>query len=54
MNRLVLLIQKPSIQILDLIKEISKETLVIMVTHNNDLAHKYATRTINLLDGNVD
>lgn len=44
---------KTSIQILDLIKEISKETLVIMVTHNNDLAHKYATRTINLLDGNV-
>ena len=44
---------KTSIQILDLIREISKETLVIMVTHNKDLAKAYATRTINLLDGNV-
>lgn len=42
-----------SIQIMDLIKEISKETLVIMVTHNQELAEKYSTRVIKLLDGNV-
>lgn len=44
---------KTSVQILDLIKEISKDKLVIMVTHNKELANKYATRTINLLDGQV-
>lgn len=44
---------KTSVQILNLIKEISKEKLVIMVTHNEELAETYATRTINLLDGNV-
>lgn len=42
-----------SIQIMDLIKEISKERLVIMVTHNPELAEKYSTRIIKLLDGNV-
>ncbi len=42
-----------SVQIMDLIKEISKEKLVIMVTHNPDLAEKYSTRIINLLDGEV-
>ncbi len=42
-----------SVQILELIQEISKEKLVIMVTHNQDLADTYATRTIRLLDGNV-
>ncbi len=40
-----------SIQIMDILKEISKERLVIMVTHNPDLAEKYSTRIINLLDG---
>lgn len=40
-----------SIQIMDLIKSISKNRLVIMVTHNPDLAKKYSTRIINLLDG---
>ncbi len=44
---------KTSVQILDLIKEISKDKLVIMVTHNQKLANKYATRTINLLDGEL-
>lgn len=44
---------KTSVQIMDLIKEISKEKLVIMVTHNPDLAEKYSTRIINLLDGKV-
>ena len=42
-----------SVQILELIQEISKEKLVIMVTHNQDLADTYATRTIRLLDGHV-
>ena len=42
-----------SVQIMDLIKEISQEKLVIMVTHNPDLAEKYANRIINLLDGKV-
>ena len=42
-----------SIQIMDLIKEISKEKLVIMVTHNPDLAEKYSTRIVKLLDGEV-
>ena len=42
-----------SVQIMDLIKEIAKECLVIMVTHNPELAEKYSTRIIKLLDGNV-
>mgnify|MGYP004508792791 CR=1 FL=1 len=42
---------KTSIQIMNLIKEISKDKLVIMVTHNYDLAKKYATRIIELKDG---
>ena len=40
-------------QIMDLISEISKEKLVIMVTHNPELASIYSTRIIKLLDGNV-
>ena len=40
-------------QIMDLIQEISGERLVIMVTHNPDLAKEYSTRIIRLLDGNV-
>ncbi len=43
-----------SVQIMELIKEISKEKLVIMVTHNPDLAYKYSTRIISLLDGEVE
>ena len=42
-----------SIQIMDIIKEISKERLVIMVTHNPDLAIKYSTRIVKLLDGTL-
>lgn len=42
-----------SVQIMDLIREISKDKLVIMVTHNDDLANEYATRIINLKDGEV-
>ena len=44
---------KTSVQILDLLKEISKEKLVIMVTHNPDLAKEYSTRIIKLLDGEI-
>lgn len=42
-----------SVQIMDLIKEISGERLVIMVTHNPELAKNYSTRIIRLLDGSV-
>lgn len=42
-----------SIQVLDLLKDIAKSKLVIMVTHNPELAEKYSTRIINLLDGEV-
>ena len=40
-----------SVQIADLLKEISRDRLVIMVTHNDALAEKYSTRIIKLLDG---
>ena len=42
-----------SVQIMDLIKEISGERLVIMVTHNPEIADKYSTRIVRLLDGKV-
>ena len=42
-----------SVQVMDLLAEIAKEKLVIMVTHNPELAQKYATRTVRLLDGQV-
>ncbi|MBD5154253.1 MAG: ABC transporter ATP-binding protein/permease [Oscillibacter sp.] len=42
-----------SVQVMDLLAEIAKEKLVIMVTHNPELAEKYANRTIRLLDGQV-
>ena len=42
-----------SVQIMDLIKEISGERLVIMVTHNPELAEQYSTRIVRLLDGNL-
>lgn len=44
---------KTSTQIMDLIKVISKDRLVIMVTHNPKIAEKYSDRIINLLDGEV-
>ncbi|MBR1867397.1 MAG: ABC transporter ATP-binding protein/permease [Clostridia bacterium] len=44
---------KTSIQIMDLLKEISGERLIIMVTHNPELAEKYSTRIIRLLDGEL-
>ena len=42
-----------SIQVMELLKEIAKDKLVIMVTHNPDLAEEYSTRIIKLLDGKV-
>ena len=42
-----------SVQIMDILREISKDKLIIMVTHNPDLARDYANRTIRLLDGQV-
>ncbi|MCL1858176.1 MAG: ABC transporter ATP-binding protein/permease [Oscillospiraceae bacterium] len=42
-----------SIQIMEILKEIAKDRLVIMVTHNPDIANKYSTRIIKLLDGLV-
>lgn len=42
-----------SVQIMELLKEISNDRLIIMVTHNPELAEKYSTRIIKLLDGNV-
>ena len=42
-----------SVQIMDLIKEIAKDKLVIMVTHNRELAEDYATRVIELKDGKI-
>ena len=42
-----------SVQIMEILKEISKDKLIIMVTHNPDLAEKYASRTVRLLDGEI-
>lgn len=42
-----------SIQVINLLKEIAKEKLVIMVTHNPELAEQYSTRIIKLLDGKI-
>lgn len=44
---------KTSVQIMDLLKEISSEMLIIMVTHNPELAEKYSSRIIRLLDGEL-
>ena len=40
-----------SIQVMDLLKQVAKEKLVVMVTHNPELAHMYANRIVNLKDG---
>lgn len=44
---------KTSVEILDLLKEISKEKLVIMVTHNSEFAYQYSNRIIELKDGKI-
>ena len=45
---------KMGIQIMDILKEASKKRLVIVVSHDNNLANKYATRIINIKDGKCD
>ncbi len=42
-----------SVQIMEILKEISKDRLIIMVTHNPELAERYSTRTVKLLDGKI-
>ena len=42
-----------SIQVLDILKEIAKDRLVVMVTHNPDLAERYSTRIVRMLDGKI-
>ena len=42
-----------SVQVMDLLREVAKDRLVIMVTHNPELAQQYATRTIELRDGKI-
>lgn len=42
---------KTSVQIMEILKEISKDKLIIMVTHNPELASKYSTRVVKILDG---
>lgn len=44
---------KTSVQIMELLKEIAKDRLIIMVTHNPDLAEQYSNRIIKILDGNI-
>lgn len=42
-----------SVQIMDILKDISKDKLIIMVTHNSELAETYSTRIVRLLDGKI-
>ncbi len=42
-----------SVQVMEILKEISKDRLIIMVTHNPDLAQRYSSRTIRMLDGRI-
>ena len=42
-----------SVQVMDLLKDVARDRLVIMVTHNPELAYQYATRIVNLADGKV-
>ena len=42
-----------SVQVMDILREIAKDRLVVMVTHNPDLAEKYSTRIVNMLDGKI-
>jgi putative ABC transport system permease protein len=44
---------KTSEQVMDILKEISQERLIIMVTHNSEIAEKYSSRIIRLLDGEI-
>jgi putative ABC transport system permease protein len=42
-----------SIQVMDLLKEVAKDRLVVMVTHNPELANEYANRIVKLKDGRI-
>ena len=42
-----------SVQVMDLLKEVAQDRLVVMVTHNPELAHQYATRIVELSDGRI-
>lgn len=42
-----------SVQVMEILKEVAKDRLVIMVTHNPDLAEEYSTRIVKMLDGNI-
>lgn len=42
-----------SVQVMDILKEVAKDRLVVMVTHNPELAEKYSTRIIRMLDGEI-
>ncbi len=42
-----------SVQVMDILREVARDRLVIMVTHNPDLAEKYSTRIIRMLDGKI-
>ena len=42
-----------SLQVMELLKEVAEDRLVVMVTHNPELAEKYATRIVNISDGNI-
>ena len=42
-----------SVQVMEILKEISKDRLIVMVTHNPELAERYASRTIRMLDGEI-
>ncbi len=44
---------KTSVQVMEILKKISKDKLIIMVTHNSDLASKYSSRIVKILDGKI-
>ncbi|MBB6622934.1 ATP-binding cassette domain-containing protein [Clostridium gasigenes] len=45
--------KKTGIQIMNLLKEVANDKLIIMVTHNRKLAHEYSTRVVSILDGEI-
>lgn len=53
MNQLGALDSETSVQVMDLLKEVAKDRLVVMVTHNPELAENYATRIVNIKDGKI-
>lgn len=53
MSQLGALDTKTSVQVMEILKKISKDKLIIMVTHNPDLAEKYSSRIIKILDGKI-